>query len=60
MAEQPRKTSEEMQRSLEDILEASRRLRERAKENVVEADRIMKVVHELEAVFKMQSDPDSN
>lgn len=41
-----------MQRSLADLVEASRRLREKAKENVAEADRIMAVVKNLEKVRK--------
>ena len=53
MADQPGKpTPEEMKRSLADLIEASRRLREKAKENAAEADRIMKVAKQLERVIR--------
>jgi hypothetical protein len=41
-----------MQRSLEDLIEVSRRLRAKAKENDAEADRIMATVRDIERVFK--------
>jgi hypothetical protein len=58
MADEPADKKEHIQRSLEDLIEAARRLREKAKENAAEAERIMATVKKLDRAFKQHASED--
>ncbi len=60
MPDNRRPTLAEMQRSLDDLLEAARRLRAQAKEKSAEASRIISLARKLEKTFEEHIANDSN